>query len=532
MSFFKRKSVKIIITLAVLSALIATATAIEPWTAYNYDWWWETYPVQSGYVVDRIITSNELELSKPLLSPKDMFIYKDAEDGVVSIFIVDTDNHRIIITDENFGNVRELKDFTYGDDYRVENFLPEADFDGNVSQDDVSAYWAEVNKIGTKTTLKNPSGIFVQNYRGETRVYIADFNNDRVIACDIDGNIWMEYRKPVTETYPAESAFNPSKVLADDAGNVYICLKNVTKGAVMFNEEGVFRGYYGANRVTATSTAILNSVLRLFMSREFMANRLAPTPVEFSNFEIDSDQFIYTVTETRSAGVDIVKKLNPSGHNVFAEQGFDDWTWGAFMSPYVYGKTFMSMIVDINVAENGDIFLLDRESGQVFQYNNEAWLMFAFGGRGDQKGLFTAPVAIDTYNSKVYVLDSTKSSITVFKPSEFGELVIEAMELFNRGLYRESIQPWEEVLKRDANFYMAYTGMGNAKLSIGEFEEALDYFYMHSAFGYERAFKDYRVHFMRENFNRFLAIGAIVIIILVGTYFAVKFIRKRKAKMK
>ena len=35
-------------------------------------------------------------------------------------------------------------------------------------------------------------------------------------------------------------------------------------------------------------------------------------PVEYANFDIDADGFIYTVTEV-STSTDAVKKLNPSG---------------------------------------------------------------------------------------------------------------------------------------------------------------------------------------------------------------------------
>jgi hypothetical protein len=527
--FFQRKSIKIISALLIIAAMVTSAIASEPWISYDYDWWWETYPVQSGYVVERVITSNELELTPPLRSPKDLFIYED-DNGNVSIFIVDTDNHRIVITDENFDNVRELKAFTYGDDYRAESFLPQPDSDGNFAQEDVDVYWKEVNKIGTETTLRNPSGIFVGDFRGETRIYIADHNNERVIACDLNGNIWMEYRRPNAEIFGAQSSFRPNKVLADNAGNVYICLTTETRGALVYNEEGVFRGFYGANRVTVGAAARLNFVLRFFMSREMMERRTRPTPVEFSNFTIDDDQFIYTVTETRSAGVDIVKKLNPAGQNVFEEEGKDDWIWGAFMSPYVYGDTYMSLIVDISVDDRGNMLLLDRASGQIFHYDRDGLLMFIYGGRGDQKGLFTAPTAIETHGGKVYVLDSIKNSVTVFKPTEFGDLVLDAMGLFNRGLYTESLEPWQEVLKRDANYYMAYVGMGEAMLSIGEFREALDYFYMHFRGGYGRAFKDFRIHYMRENFDRFLAIGVTAAVILIGTHVAIKIIRKRKTK--
>jgi hypothetical protein len=340
----------------------------------------------------------------------------------------------------------------------------------------------------------------------------------------------MEYRRPITETFDSRASFRPSKVVVDNADNVYVCLSTITRGAIVFNANGSFRGYFGANRITRTADAILNYFLRFVLTREQMALRLQPVPVEFSNFTIDKDQFIYTVTATRTAYVDIVKKMNPAGQNVFENLGRDDWVWGAYMQPFVYNITYTSEIIDISVNDMSEIFLLDRRSGQVFHYNHEGSLMFIFGGRGIQKGLFEQPVAIGNHENNVYVLDSSKNSVTVFKLTEFGELVLDAMTLFNSGLYDESFGPWEEVLKRDANYYMAYIGMGNAMLSIGEFEQALDYFYMHSRGGYGRAFKDFRINYIRENFDRMLAIGFGSVGVILGGYYGAKFWKKRKSQ--
>jgi hypothetical protein len=530
--FFQKKNVKIIATVLVIvitATMVMPATADVPYIAYDYDWWGETYPVQSGYVVDRIITSNELDTR--ISGPQDMFVYTD-EFGVVSIFIVDTGNNRILITDRNFNNVRILDEFTYSSEYQVENFLGTRDSDGNVTDEGYEAYWAEIDKIGTTTTLNDPRGIHVTNFQGETRVYIADHENERVLATDMDGNIWMEYRRPpVSDTYPEEQSFRPSKVLTDNAGNVYICIRTITDGAVVFSETGFFLGYYGANRVTRTSDAMLNYFLRLmpFVSREMMERRTRPVPVEFSNFTIDEeDQFIYTTTETNNPDVNIVKKINPAGQCIFEEQGLADRTWGDGAAPFVYNQTFRSQIVDISIDNRKDIFLLDRTSGKVFQYDEETHLMFIFGGKGEQKGLFTNPVAVETHNNRVYVLDSTKNSITIFKLTEFGGLVVEAMDLFSSGLYTESLEPWEEVLRRDSNYYMAYIGMGNAKLSIGEFREALDYFYFHSWGGYGRAFKDFRINYIRDNFNVLLVLMFGSVALLIGGNVAFKIYKKKR----
>jgi hypothetical protein len=594
--FFQKKSVKIIsavLVLAMMFGLVFSTIAQEPYVSYGYDWFLDTYPVQSGYVVDRVITSNELlvngvPLTPPLSSPQDVFAFNDSVTGDTTIFMVDTGNNRIVITDENFGNVEILREFYYGDDYMVENFMNplsrdceicECDFECDFEReggfktackeacgesgkqanvctckceigccthvcDDICidteenrgclyrcgivAFWAEAEKVGTRSFLDSPRGIHVARVDGEIRLFIADFENERVIATDLNGSIFMEYRKPVTATYKEQASFSPTKVLTDNANNVYICV-GIDRGAVKFRDNGDFLGYFGANRVTRGAEARLNYLLRFVLTREQMMRRLRPVPVEFSNFTIDKDQFIYTVTTTRNASLDIVTKLDPGGRNVFASQGIDaTTTWGDVNQPYIYGRTFQSMIIDISVDDKGDIYIFDRESGKIFQYDKEGNLLFIFGGKGEQKGLFVMPSAIETLDNRVLALDSTKNSLTIFKLTEFGGLVLDAMDMFNRGLYIDSLEPWGEVLRRDANYYMAYVGMGNAKLSIGEFEEALSYFYMHSRDGYGRAFKDFRINYIRGNFDKMLGVALIIIGLAIAGGAGINVLRAKK----
>ncbi|MCL2036176.1 MAG: hypothetical protein FWG83_02165 [Oscillospiraceae bacterium] len=522
--FFQKKSTKIIATLVVIAIVFGMLPAViaqEPYISYGYDWFFDTHPSQSAYIVDRVITSNEMNLAIPMNKPEDLFVYEDEESGEIIVIIVDTGNNRLIITDENFDSVRIRDEFYYSADYQAQNFLLE----------DTPEYEARVReefaKIGKVSNLKNPTGIFVNKSDDGIRLFIADQGNERVIMTDLSGGILMEYTKPETTTYAAES-FSPSKVLVDNGGNVYVCVKNITSGSVKFSATGNFLGFFGANRVTRTSDAILNYFLRFVLTKEQMLDRTRPTPVEFSNFTIDNDQFIYTVTE-KGTTIDIVKKISPAGRNIFANQGIDDsFIWGDYNSPRVGNKVYTSLIIDISIDHNGDIYIFDRESGKIFQYDQEGHLMFIFGGKGEQKGLFVDPKALETLNGRVYALDATKNSVTVFKLTEFGGLVTDAMAMFNRGLYTESLQPWEEVLRRDANYYMAYVGMGNAKLSVGEFEESLKYFYMHSRGGYGRAFKDFRIDFIRNNFDRMLAIALIAIGVAIAGATGIDVLRKKK----
>lgn len=588
------KSTKIIsavLLLTIMAVTLSSATADQPFTPYGYDWWDDTYPIQSGYVVDNVIAADDIVLNegakmKPLRKPEDVFVFDNPNpDGVIielhkdsplrvgdpydtiladpesnewvnryqitqpMIFIADTGNNRIVVTTLDFELITILSTFTYREDYRVQNFIGASEHDGTLSDAAKKAYWEEAERVfeldrdkqfikGKTTTLDTPRGIYVTDFQGELRIYIADYNgghikdNGRVVAADLTGGVWMEYHCPDSDTFVLEdgkkATFNPSKVLIDNAGTVYAIVPTISRGAVMFSEDGVFSGFFGGNRVTQTAEAVMNYFLRFILPDEVMRNRTKPVPVTFENFTLDNDQFLYTVTMTRSAGVDVVSKINPKGQNIFTGNAYDDITWGAATNPISFGRENFSQMVGISVDEKGDIFLLCQASGQIFQYDKEGHLLFIFGGRGEQQGTFSVPIGIDVYDNTVYVLDRDKSSVTIFKMTEFGELVASAMKMFEIGDYAASKEPWEEVMRRDANYYMANVGMGNAMLSLHEYEVALEYFHSHSAVGYERAFKDYRTAYIRDNFNMMLAVGLGIIILLAGGSFALKVIRKRK----
>ncbi len=104
----------------------------------------------------------------------------------------------------------------------------------------------------------------------------------------------------------------------------------------------------------------------------------------------------------------------------------------------------------------------------------------------------------------------------------------EAITLFNTGKYAESVGPWNEVLRRDSNYWWAYVGLGNAYLNQNDFETAMDYFYYNSRMGYNEAFKGWRMAFIRENFTLF----AVIIILLLAAIYVISSVRGRQRAKK
>lgn len=520
--------------MAAATLMTSVAYADEPYTGYNYDWWGDPVPSQNGYVVDQIYTGNDMDAGS-LTEPSDMF-FSDNND----LFIADTSykaegatdtmKGRIVVTDSDF-NLKytvESLDFSAVEEWYS---LKESELKtGAITQ-------ADFNKF-TNPYFNGPTGVYVDIDEGKETIYVADNANDRVVQFTVDeigsdehklavGKVEMVFTRPKSNMYDSSITFNPDKVLVDAAKNVYICIKSITKGAVVFSKEGDFNGYFGANRVEATGEVLMNAFWKLIFNREQAKRMRRSVPVEISNFDIDEDNFIYTVTESKTVTTDVLKKLNSAGTNIFTNLGYSDYTFGDALTKYYRNKTYTSQITDVDIGENGVINLLDVATGRVFQYDDECQLLFIFGGIGQQKGTFTTPNAVESLGDKIYVLDGRKASVTVFKQTEFGAIVHNAITLFNRGKYEEARQPWEEAIRRDSNYWLAYIGLGNAYLNEGDYDTAMKYFYYNSKSGYNDAFKSWRMNFIRDNFTLF---AVIIIVLLIAIYVFSSWKNKRRLK--
>lgn len=485
-----------VVSAAVLAGSLATVnvSAIEAYDPYSYDRWGDAVSSQVGYTADYFVDGTTIGCGS-FNEPGDMYISHDD-----LMYIADKGNNRIVITDLDFNLVGEMSEFSYN---------------------------------GETLTLKGPAGVFVDQYTDD--IYICDTDNSRVLKTDRDGNVDRIFERPVTELYSQELTFNPTKVLVDKAGNVYIVVKSVTKGAVMYNSEGEFMGFYGANRVEATSEVIMNAFWNTISTEEQRALSTKTTPIGFTNFDVDDEGFIYTVTDSQDIQTDAVKKLNPKGSNILETLGAIDVTFGDNPPTYysIYSKK--SSLTDIDIGPNGEMNILDFAHGRVFQYDKLANLMFVIGGTGEQLGTFRNATSVESHDNHIYVLDSRKNSITVFTRTTFGEIVTDATNLYNDGYYEESYEPWCEVIKYDGNYRRAYIGIGNALFQREDYKGAMKYYKIAiSRVRYNRAFEGYRNIFLEKYFTLILVL-IVLLIILSAVYKKAKkngvFGKNRKRRM-
>lgn len=281
----------------------------------------------------------------------------------------------------------------------------------------------------------------------------------------------------------------------DKAGNIYAVLNNITTGSAVFAPDGSFTGFYGADSVWTTAGIIRDYISDMFVSDEKRARRSRNIPTSITNFDIDGD-FVFTCTASRE---DAVKKLNSAGKNVFynKELVFGDYTPVYDTSQ---NRLMKSEIIDIDISEDGFINCLDRTAGRIFRYDEDGELLFIFGGTGKQTGSFQQVSAIETADSRIFVADSMKNSITVFTETEFGSIVNKAVSYYNDGYYEEALEPFMEVLKRDGSYRYAYKGAASALLRQGDYKNSMKYSEIAGEQEiYSKAFEGYRQEFVRSN---------------------------------
>ena len=517
MKIKKLLSILLAAVLAVMS-MSATVSAVDPYTTYNYDAWSNAIPSQAGYEVVATYDSVTMHLEQ-LSDPNSEFFISEDEPATMSdmkdfflspnneFYIVDTGNNRIIKTDLEFNLLACYKNFPGS--YTKHTIIDE---EGNETVVDADE-------------LRAPYGIFVDE---DDVMYIADRDNQRIVKCveetKTSARILSEYYRPETELYDSVS-FYCTKVLVDAAKNVYVICPAVNKGAIMFSDSGSFVGYYGANRVEVTAEVIRNKIWRKIASEEQLASLVKTTPVEYANFDIDDEGFIWTVTEVANASTDAVKKMNPAGYNIL-ERTADNNKFGDQISVTYNGTTYATRLTDISVSEEHFVNILDYTSGRIFQYDERCNQLLIFGfDQEEQRGGFYNPNAIESHGDNIYVLDGRNCDITVFGLTEFGRYVHEAIALHNKGLYEEAYEIWQEVLKRDGGFYMALLGTAKALYNQNDYEGAMKYAKL--AFtdtDYDKAFEANRQESLRKNFTLYV----VIILLVAAAWITINILKKKK----
>jgi DNA-binding beta-propeller fold protein YncE len=345
--------------------------------------------------------------------------------------------------------------------------------------------------------LNQPHGIYVTP---DYHVLVADYGNGRVLRFDEEGNLLREYPRPESPLLGEGYTYAPIRVVEDRRGYLYVLNKGSSIGLMQLDPDGVFRGFFGANRLQFSWGRLLR---RLLFTREQQERTVEEKPPVYTDLFIDEYGFIYTVTAESVENQ--VKKLSPVGVDVlnrpteWAPQFYGEFTfvihWGW---PRRHNPNFTGLTVD----RRGVITVVDANTGRAYQYDQNRRLLFTWGGKGNQMGTFGAPNAVAVGpDGRIYIVDTPRNMIQVFRPTAFALLVHHAIELYNDGKYEEAVGPWREVLRLNARYDLAHAGLGKAMLRAEDYRGAMREFrYARDRQGWSEAFGEWRRVTVRDHF--------------------------------
>lgn len=468
-----RQAVKILLCLTLTAAFLCTgftAFAAEPYKGYNFNYYGKAYS-PNGYLPEHAYNGTEWGIGY-LTDPTDMYVDKSD-----CLYILDAGNKRIIKTDSNLNLL-----------YVLDNFVMED---------------------GTPTSLNNPQGICVTP---DGEIYICDTYNNRVLVCDQSGVVHRVYVKPKTSMLSETLVFLPKKIEVTATGDMYIIADNIVDGALVITEQGDYKGYFGTDAVTLTDDALKVIFWRMIMSDEQIKKMMSLQPVPFDNMYLDGD-FLYTAT-TYIRDEDQIRKVNPAGTNLFAGNCYGEAYTGGTGSGYE-----QAAFIDVNVTDEGFFYCLDKTFRKIFMYNQDNELLMIFGGEGDKLGQFSAPLAIESIGRNVVVLDSGKNSVTLFKPTYYGNQIMDGSYLYEHGEYEAAMGPWNEVLKLNVNSELAYRGIARAEYLSGDYVSSMNHYAAaYDREGYSESRQKYRAQYLSDHFGAMMAIilaAVVVIYVLV-----------------
>ncbi|MCF7924414.1 MAG: YIP1 family protein [Candidatus Izimaplasma sp.] len=311
------------------------------------------------------------------------------------------------------------------------------DYDGNL-----------VKVIGLGD-LAQPTGVFVSE---EDYLYVADKENKLVYKYDLDGILITTFDRPSEPLFGQNSPYIPMKVAVGSGENIYIIGDGSTSGVIQLNYDGSFLGYFGVN---LSDKSLIDRIAEVFVKPGVYASNIPPSP---TNITINNKSLVYTSTPNTT---EALKKLDVNGNNILTTTNYNE----------------ENNIVDLSVNDLGYVYAI-YDDGLIVEYDPNGNLLFGFDvvkSTSNVLGLIQTPsgIQVDKYQN-IFVLDKGRSEIITYQPSVFTDLVHEAINLYNQGLYEDSTLLFESILSQNDNFALAHSSLGKAYYQEGNYDLALN----------------------------------------------------------
>ena len=492
-----KKKILLILIILALPFLMAS-------TNYNYSFYGDAVYAVPGMTFSQYF--NEHILGVRFQKPEYFVVHNN------KIYVIDSGNSGLYIIDE---------------DYKLEKG-PVHSFEIHEEHKDKEVF----NDIDI-ITLKAPEGIEVK----DDFIYIADTQNRRIVKMTHElkvVDLFSDPKDPVFQdpelvkqeeekkrlhdehqsTLPEDERteyvgeevpgilFQPSKITVDNTERMYVIAKDVYEGIVELSPDGEFNRFTGVNPLKLSPAEIFR---RSLMSEAQLKKLRTYLPTNFTSIRMGDGAFIYATSQASSGNDEnMIQLINPKGIDVIKRNGYvtpmGDAQYVRERNNHVINGP--SELVDIDYTKGGIYSVLDRKRSRVFTYDSAGNLLYITGSEGDQSDKFKSSVSLGYLNDNLIVLDQNSKTFVVYEPSAFGLLVNEAVRLEYEGNYEESKDIWEEIVRLNANYEIAYNGIGRFYLREGMFKEAVEYFKLgHDSYYYSKAYQNYRNDLLRKNFG-------------------------------
>lgn len=445
----------------IASSVCGIPSSAAGFYSYIYDEDGEAIAAPDAVTPGTSISGTDLKVGS-FNSPQDLFT--DGE----TLYIADTKNNRIVVTDFSGEKTGVISEFTYN---------------------------------GKKDKFKEPEGICVTG----NDIYVADTGNSRVVKLDKDNNCTLIISSPSDDSFSDDFVFTPTKMGVDSYGRIFVISEGYNMGLMQFDTDGTYLKSIGAPKVTLS---VIEQFWRKFSTKAQRERSQSVVPTEYSNVYVADEGFIYVTNESTSEDIEALRMLNSKGNDILKRIG--DPSGDILTGGITYKDN--SSIIDFCELEHGNFAILDRKRSRVFVYNEQSELLYVFGGPGTYNGGISVASSMVYCNGKFYITDSGRNTVAVYELNEYGRLFNSVAEARENIDYEAEEKCWNEILSKNLNCTLAMNGLGSAAYKRHDMKTAMKYYKMaDNKTDYSKAYSFVRREWIESNIVIIVAGVALII---------------------